>query len=74
MELNITEIIGYLGSLMVLISFTMKDIKTLRYFNSFGCVLFVVYGSLLLSIPIIVTNVTILFVNFYYLFLKKKDK
>jgi uncharacterized protein with PQ loop repeat len=69
--ISVTEWVGYAASLGVLLSFLMKDIKTLRLVNSVGCLLFVVYGVLLSSIPIIITNVAILLINFYYLFLKK---
>ena len=69
-----TEWIGYAASAGVLISFLMKDIKTLRIVNSVGCFLFVIYGVMLnISIPIIITNVAILLINFYYLFLKKNS-
>ncbi|WP_298347632.1 YgjV family protein [uncultured Dokdonia sp.] len=71
MEINPTEIIGYLASLFVLLSFLFKDIRTLRIVNSVGCAFFVVYGVLLSSIPVIVTNVAILLINAYYLFIKK---
>ena len=71
MEINLTEIIGYLASLFVLLSFLFKDIRTLRIVNSVGCAFFVVYGVLLSSIPVIVTNVAILLINGYYLFIKK---
>lgn len=71
MEINPTEIIGYLASLFVLLSFFNKDLRKLRIVNSVGCALFVAYGVLLGSIPIIITNVAILLVNSYYLFLKK---
>ena len=71
MEINLTEIIGYLASLFVLLSFLFKDIRTLRIVNSVGCAFFVVYGVLLSSIPVIVTNVAILLINGYYLFVKK---
>ena len=64
------EFLGISG-LGVLLSFLMRDIKTLRLVNSVGCLLFVIYGVLLSSIPIIITNVAILLINFYYLFLKK---
>ncbi|HCQ29442.1 MAG TPA: uroporphyrinogen decarboxylase [Flavobacteriales bacterium] len=67
-----TEIIGYIASAGVLISFLMKDIKTLRLVNSIGCSLFIVYGILLgWSWPIIITNAAILGINAYYLFVKK---
>lgn len=65
---NSTEIIGYLASLIVLISFLMKNIKTLRIINTIGCIFFVAYGILLnFSIPIIITNVAIVGINIYYL-------
>jgi uncharacterized protein with PQ loop repeat len=71
MEINPTEIVGYLASLFVLLSFLNKDLRKLRIVNSIGCALFVTYGVLLGSIPIIITNLAILFVNGYYLFIKK---
>ncbi|SCY18226.1 inner membrane protein [Nonlabens sp. Hel1_33_55] len=73
MEFNLTEVIGYLASLFVLLSFFNKDLRKLRIVNSVGCGLFVVYGILLGSIPIILTNVAILMVNAYYLFIKKEN-
>lgn len=66
-----TEIIGYAGSALLLISMMMKDMTTLRWINVLGCATFIVYGSLLGAIPIIITNTAILLVNLYYLFLKK---
>ena len=72
MEFNSIELIGYIASALVLASFLFKNIKQLRIVNSFGCAFFVVYGVMLDSIPIILTNVAILLVNGYYLFLKKQ--
>ncbi|KQC33052.1 uroporphyrinogen decarboxylase [Nonlabens sp. YIK11] len=73
MEFNLTEIIGYLASLFVLLSFFNKNLRKLRIVNSIGCGFFVAYGFMLGSIPVIVTNVAILGVNAYYLFVKKED-
>ena len=72
MELNPTEIVGYLASFFVLLSFFTKDMRKLRLVNSIGCALFVTYGILLMSIPIVITNIAILLVNAYYLLMKKK--
>ena len=72
MELNPTEIVGYLASFFVLLSFFNKDMRKLRLVNSIGCALFVTYGILLMSIPIVITNIAILLVNAYYLLMKKK--
>ena len=70
-----TEYIGYLASLMVLLSFTMKDVKKLRLVNMTGCILFIIYGFLMptlrIGLPIIIANASILLVNVYYLFFKK---
>nr|WP_247672706.1 uroporphyrinogen decarboxylase [Aquimarina sp. MMG016] len=67
------EIVGYFASFMVLISFLMRNIKKLRLVNSVGCLAFVIYGVLLnWSLPIIITNVAIMSINFYYLFIKKQ--
>ena len=72
MEVNYVELIGYIASALVLISFFMKNIRTLRLVNCFGCSFFIAYGILLESIPIIITNVAILSVNLFYLFIKKE--
>jgi hypothetical protein len=67
-EITPTEWIGYLASLILMISFLMKNIITLRTINSIGAILFIVYGFMLAtSWPIIITNVFILGVNLIYL-------
>ncbi len=74
MNFSYTEIIGYIASFTVLISFLMKNIKTLRIINTIGCSFFVAYGILLNnSIPIIFTNTAIIGINVYYLS-KMKNK
>lgn len=63
------EYVGYAASFFVLLSFVMKDIRTLRLVNIVGCGFFIAYGLLLpgLSWPIIITNAAIVLVNLYYL-------
>ncbi len=71
--ITITEWVGYFASLVLIISFLMKNMSTLRIINSFGAILFIVYGFLLeTSWPIIITNVFILGANIYYLAFKAK--
>lgn len=72
--MTVTEGIGYIAMATILLSFMMKDINKLRVINIVGCLFFVAYGFLLkTSWPIIITNVSIVFINLYYLFgLKKK--
>ncbi|MCB9092360.1 MAG: YgjV family protein [Halobacteriovoraceae bacterium] len=69
------EAVGYLASVLLMISFSLKDVKKLRTVNSLGCFCFIVYGFLLqTSWPIIITNAFILGTNVYYLFLKKENQ
>lgn len=70
--IEFTEWVGYAAMLALLISFTMKDVRHLRMINSLGAILFVIYGIMLkTSWPIIITNVAILGINCYYLFIRK---
>lgn len=71
MDITTTELIGYAASAVLLFSFTRKDLKKLRWFNSLGCLLFVVYGFMLDSIPVLITNLAIIAINAYYLFFQK---
>lgn len=67
-DISLTEGVGYLASLVLMFSFLMKNINTLRIINSTGCLLFMVYGFLLAtSWPIIISNAFILGVNAFYL-------
>ncbi len=65
------DIVGYVASFFVAISFLFKDIKTIRWVNLIGCSVFILYGSLLPSKPVIFTNTFIVGVQIYYLFLYK---
>ncbi|NRB61260.1 MAG: uroporphyrinogen decarboxylase [Winogradskyella sp.] len=69
-----TEYVGYFASLMVLVSFTMKDVKKLRLVNMTGCILFIIYGFLMptlrIGLPIIIANAAIFGVNLFYLLRK----
>jgi hypothetical protein len=67
-----TELIGYLASVLLIISFLMKNIRTLRLVNSLGCIAFIAYGFLLqTSWPIVITNAFIVGANIYYLYFRR---
>jgi hypothetical protein len=70
---NSTEYIGYIASAIVLLSFVMQKMALLRILNSFGCVFFILYGILLGSIPIVITNVAIVLINIHFLLKIKKE-
>jgi len=70
--IEIAELVGYIATVVLLTSFTMKRLKSLRIINSIACLLFVVYGIMLSNAwPIIISNAAIFTINFYYLFVKK---
>ncbi len=67
------DFIGYAASFFVVLSFLLKDNVTyIRLTNLVGCVLFVIYGIYIHSIPIILPNAFLIFVQIYYVFFKKK--
>jgi uncharacterized protein with PQ loop repeat len=66
--ISFTDWVGYLASLILMISFLMKNFNTFRIINSIGAIVFIIYGIMLaISWPIIITNAFILGVNIYYL-------
>ena len=66
----IMEIIAYIATAIVLISFMLKDVRTLRLLNTIGCFLFLIYGVYHQTLPIAFLNASIMIVNIYYLIRK----
>lgn len=67
-SISLADWVGYLASVVLMISFLMKNINTLRIINSIGACIFIIYGIMLITAwPIIITNTFILGVNIYYL-------
>ncbi|MFW5643684.1 MAG: hypothetical protein ACOCYQ_06605, partial [Alkalispirochaeta sp.] len=64
---SMTELFGYNASFFVAISLLMSSFLWLRVLNLIGAVSFVIYGVLLGSIPVVITNGFITVINIYYL-------
>lgn len=64
---GILDWIGYLGSLVVLISLLMSSIKKLRWINLVGAVIFAFYGFMIMSIPTGFMNVGIAIIDIVFL-------
>ncbi len=64
---DVAELFGYVASFFVAISLLMSSFIWLRVLNLIGAVAFVIYGSLLGSIPVVITNAFITVINIYYL-------
>lgn len=58
-----TELVGYLATFLVMLSFMMKDVNRIRIINAIGCTAWIAYGFMLDSFPVIITNVGILAIH-----------
>lgn len=66
------EILAYIASVIVLISFIVKDINILRALNGFGCILFLAYALHYDRYPLVFLNGMIIIINLYYILKSKK--
>ena len=62
------EWLGYVASLIVLVSLVMSSVKRLRWINLVGSLVFAAYGIIIKSYPVAVMNLGIVLVNTYYLY------
>ena len=65
--MDIIQLIGYVGSVLVAVSLSMKNILKLRWINLFGAVFFSIYGFLVEAYPVMLLNAFISFADIYYL-------
>jgi hypothetical protein len=66
-ELSGVELIGYTASALVVLSLTMTSVVRLRMVSLCGSVTFFVYGALIDSVPIMITNGSIAIINVWFL-------
>lgn len=64
---DVVELIGYLASALIVLSLLMASLLRLRIINLVGAVVFTVYGLLIDSFPVVLTNGTIAVIDVYYL-------
>ncbi len=58
-----TELVGIFAGLFVLASFLFKGELKIRVVNSIGALLFIIYGSLIGSLPVTLINFSLLIVQ-----------
>lgn len=66
------ELIGTLASIIILISFMMKDIVKIRIINIIGSLCFIIYGFFIGSFSVLLLNSVLVLVHIYHL--KKHGK
>ena len=65
--MNLFEIWGYISMIVVVISMLQKNVKKLRIINTISCAMFVGYGFMINSYPIIILNSIIIVINLFRL-------
>jgi hypothetical protein len=68
------ELIGYLASALIVLSLLMASVLKLRVINLAGATVFTVYGVLIGSWPVILTNAAIVVIDVYYLVVMLRDR
>ncbi len=68
------EVIGYAGSLLVLVSMLMTSVVKLRVINLIGSAIFTVYALLIRSYPTALMNVCLVGINLYHLIRQSRTK
>jgi hypothetical protein len=63
----LTEIVGYVASVVIIIALTMTSVLRLRIIGLIGSATFAVYGVLISAVPVMITNVIIMGVHAFYL-------
>ena len=61
------EMIGYLGSVLVVVAMLMTSVVKLRIINMIGASLFAVYALIIRSYPTALTNICLVVINIYNL-------
>ena len=71
--MNFVELIGYIGSFFVLVSFLMTSVVKLRVINIIGGVIFGTYSLMIQSYPTFIMQVCLIMINLYSLYQLNKD-
>ena len=66
-ELSGVELVGYLASALVVLALTMTSVVRLRIVSLAGSITFFLYGTLIDSVPIMITNGSIAVINVWFL-------
>jgi hypothetical protein len=68
------DILGWIGTALILYSFTLNDIKKLRIVNAIGSVAWILYGIKTGIMPTIFVNVCVLIIHCHWLIRNKSYK
>ena len=66
------ELLGYIATFLVAVSFFCKSMARLRAINALGATLFVIYSLIITAYPVALLNAFLVCVNLYQLWLLKQ--
>ncbi|MGV6989124.1 YgjV family protein [Testudinibacter sp. P80/BLE/0925] len=72
MSATLIEVLGYIATAFVAGSFLLSSMLYLRLINAIGAMMFIVYGILIASMPVVLLNVFITVVNIYQIIKLKR--
>lgn len=61
------EVMGWIGSCFVLISFIPGNVKTIRIINAFGCIAWITYGLMNHAPSVFAMNLVVLIFHIFHL-------
>ena len=61
------EILGYIGSALIILSMTMKSLVKLRVLNLAGAVISAIYSIICSAWPVAILNIVLTAINLYHL-------
>jgi hypothetical protein len=65
--LSFAAYFGYLASLLLVLALLVNNDLKFRWFSLGGNIAFILYGSMLQAVPVLITNVILMALNLYYL-------
>ena len=68
------DLVAYIGSAFILVSFMLKDQIKLRILNSIGALIFIYYSVYKSDYPVIFINSSIVIINLIYIIKNTKWK
>lgn len=68
------EILGYIATAFVVVSFLLNSILYLRIVNAIGAILYIAYGAMIDSMPVILLNLFITVVHIYQIMKLKRNR
>ncbi len=67
------EIFGYIGTVLILVSFLIENVFKLRLVNTIGAIFWLIYGIGIMAKPTIVVNFAVIIIHSIWFIKQKKE-